>query len=70
MQALHGGKATNDRIDAQNIAVLWRGGLLPQASVYPAAMRATRALLRRRRSLTRQRAAWLGHIPPTPSPYP
>jgi len=31
MQAIHGGKATNDTIDAQTIAVLLRGGLLPQA---------------------------------------
>src|ERR1051326_3884536 len=42
MKAIHGGKAKNDRIDAQKIAVLLRGGMLPQASVYPAAMRATR----------------------------
>jgi transposase len=31
MQAIPGGKAKNDRIDAHNIAVLWRGGRLPQA---------------------------------------
>jgi transposase len=31
MKAIHGGKATNDTIDAQNIAVLRRGGMLPQA---------------------------------------
>jgi len=42
MQAIHGGKATNDQSDAQKIAVLLRGGRLPQASVYPAEMRATR----------------------------
>jgi hypothetical protein len=33
MQAIHGGKATNDKIDAQKIAVLLRGGMLPQAYV-------------------------------------
>jgi transposase len=48
MKAIHGGKAKNDKIDAQKIAVLLRGGMLPQAYVYPAAMRATRDLLRRR----------------------
>jgi hypothetical protein len=40
MQAIHGGKAKNDRIEAHKIAVLLRGGMLPQASVYPAPMRA------------------------------
>jgi transposase len=62
MKAIHGGKAKNDRIEAKKIAVLLRGGMLPQASVYPAEMRATRDLLRRRRPLMRQRAEWLTHI--------
>jgi transposase len=31
MKAIHGGKAKHDTIDAQTIAVLRRGGLLPQA---------------------------------------
>ena|SRR5215467_4665194 len=31
MKAIHGGKATNDKIDAQKIAALLRGGMLPQA---------------------------------------
>ena len=48
LKAIHGGKAKNDKIDAPKIAVLLRGGMLPQASVYPAEMRATRDLLRRR----------------------
>ena len=39
MQAIHGGKAKNDKIDAQKIAVLLRGGMLPQAYIYPADMR-------------------------------
>lgn len=41
MKAIHGGKAKNDRIDAHKIAVFLRGGMLPQAYVYPKAMRAT-----------------------------
>jgi transposase len=62
MQAIHGGKAKHAHIDAQKIAVLRRGGMLPQAYVYPAEMRATRDLLRRRRHLMRKRAAWLTPI--------
>ena len=31
MKAIHGGKATHDKLDAQNIALLLRGGMLPQA---------------------------------------
>jgi hypothetical protein len=31
MKALHGGKAKNDQIAAQKIAVRRRGGMLPQA---------------------------------------
>jgi hypothetical protein len=56
-------------IDSQNIAVLLRGGMLPQASVDPAAMRATRDRLRRRMHLMRQRAEWLTHVPQTTHPY-
>jgi len=59
MKAIHGGKAKNDKIDAHTIAVLLRGGMLPQAYVYPAAMRATRDLLRRRMPLMRKRAELL-----------
>jgi len=62
MQAIPGGTATNDTSDAQTIAVLLRGGRLPQASVSPAEMRATRDLLRRRLPLTRTRAALLAHL--------
>lgn len=69
MKAIHGGKAKNDKIDAQKIAVLLRGGMLPQASVYPEEMRATRDLLRRRLHLTRKRAALLAHIQNTHSQY-
>src|SRR4051812_40675042 len=39
MKAIHGGKAKNDKRDAQKIAVLLRGGMLPQAYVYPAERR-------------------------------
>jgi transposase len=62
MKAIHGGKAKNDQIDAHKIAVLLRGGMRPQAYVYPAEMRGTRDLLRRRLSLMRQRAALLTHV--------
>jgi transposase len=65
MKAIHGGKAKNDKIDAQKIAVLLRGGMLPQAYVYPAAMRATRDLLRRRMPLMRKRAELLTHVQQT-----
>ena len=67
MQAIHGGKAKNDTIDAHKIAVLRRGGMLPQAYVYPAEMRATRDLLRRRMHLMRKRAELLAHIQNTHS---
>ena len=50
MKAIHGGKAKTDKIDAHKIAVLLRGGMLPQAYVYPKGMRETRDLLRRRTS--------------------
>jgi transposase len=67
MKASHGGKATNDTIDAQKIAVLLRGAMLPQAYVYPADMRAPRALLRRWLHLTRKRAELLTHVQQTNS---
>ena len=69
MKAIHGGKAKNDTIDAHKIAVLLRGGMLPQAYVYPAEMRATRDLLRRRLYLTRKRAELLTHVQNTNSQY-
>jgi transposase len=68
-KAIHGGKAKNDTLDAQKIAGLLRGGMLPQAYVYPAAMRATRDLLRRRTHLMRKRAELLTHIQQTNSQY-
>ncbi len=69
MKASHGGKAKNDKLDAHKIAVLLRGGMLPQAYVYPAERRATRALLRRRCPLMRQRAELLAHRQNTNSQY-
>jgi len=69
MKAIHGGKAKNDKIDSQKIAVLLRGGMLPQAYVYPAEMRATRDLLRRRMHLMRKRAELLAHVQNTNSQY-
>jgi transposase len=69
MKAIHGGKAKNDKIDAHKIAVLLRGGMLPQAYVYPAQMRATRDLLRRRIHLVRHRAEFLAHVQQTNSQY-
>jgi transposase len=69
MRAIHGGKAKNDKIDAYKIAVLLRGGMFPQAYVYPAEMRATRDLLRRRCPLARKRAELLAHIHNTNSQY-
>jgi transposase len=65
MKAIHGGNAKHDTIDAHKIAVLLRGGMLPQAYVYPTAMRATRDLLRRRMHLRRKRAERLRHIQQT-----
>jgi transposase len=69
MKASHGGKAKHETIAAHKIAVLLRGGMLPQAYVYPAAMRATRDLRRRRMHLRRKRAELLAHIQNTNRPY-
>jgi transposase len=69
MKAIHGGKAKNDKIDAHKIAILLRGGMFPQAYVYPAEMRATRDLLRRRCHLARKRAELLAHLHTTNSQY-
>jgi hypothetical protein len=68
-KASHGGKATNEKIDSPKMAVLRRGGMLPQAAVSPAEMRATRDLLRRRLHLRRTRAALLAHLHKTHSQY-
>ena len=62
MKAIHGGKAKNDRIDAHKIAALLRGGMIPEAYVYPREMRATRDLLRRRLHFVRKQAELLSHV--------
>jgi hypothetical protein len=68
MTAMHGGKAQHERIDAHKMAVLRRGGRLPQASGSPAEMRPSRDLRRRRRGGMRHRAALLAHVPQTHRP--
>ena len=69
MKAIHGGKSKNDKIDSYKIAALLRGGNLPQAYVYPAEMRATRDLLRRRLFFVRHRAGLLAHTQMTLTQY-
>ena len=69
MKAIHGAKVKNDKVDSQKIAALLRGGTFPMAYVYPAEMRPTRDLLRRRTYLVRQRADLLAHIQNTNSQY-
>ncbi len=69
MKAIHGGKAKNDKIDSHKIAVLLKGGMIPQAYTYPQKMRATRDLLRRRNHLMRKRAELYAHIQNTRSQY-
>ena len=69
MRAIHGGKSKNDRIDSHKIAALLRGGLIPQAYVYPRKMRATRDLMRRRNHFMRKRAELFAHIQNTASQY-
>jgi transposase len=69
MKAIHGGKTKNDKIDSEKIARLLRGGMLPVAYAYPAGMRATRDLLRRRMQLVRMRAEAMAHIQNTTSQY-
>jgi transposase len=69
MRAIHGAKAKNDRIDSRKIAGLLRGGLMPQAYVYPAKMRATRDLMRRRLHFVRHRGQLLAHIQMTHHQY-
>ena len=69
MKAIHGGKAKTDKSDAHKAAVLLRGGMLPQAYVYPKGMRETRDLLRRRTFLVRRRAETLVHLTNTNSQY-
>lgn len=69
MKLIHQGKTKTDHIDAHKIALLLRGGMLPQAYVYPKGMRETRDLLRRRTFLVRRRAEALAHLVNTNSQY-
>jgi transposase len=69
LKAIHGGKAKHDKSDSHKMAALLRGGMLPQAYVYPAPMRATRELLRRRTHLMRKRAELFAHVQHTNSQY-
>ena len=69
MKAIHGGKAKNDRLDAEKIAGLLKGGFFPMAYVYPKDKRETRDLLRRRSFFVRQRAQSIAHIQNTNSRY-
>ena len=67
--AIHGGKAKNDRIDSFKITKLIRGGNVPLAYVYPKKMRATRDLLRRRMKIVRHGADLKAHVANTTSQY-
>lgn len=62
LKAIHGAKTKNDRVDSEKLVALLRGGVIPQAYVYPPEMRATRDLLRRRLHFTRKRAELFSHI--------
>jgi transposase len=62
LKAIHGAKSKNDRVDSEKLVVLLRGGVIPQAYVYPPRMRPTRDLLRRRLFFTRKRSELLTHI--------
>ena len=69
MKAIHGGKAKNDKIDSHKIAALMRGGMFPEAYVYPREMRGTRDLMRRRMHLMRKRSELMAHVHNTNSQY-
>jgi len=69
MRAIYGVKTKNDRIDSLKIARLIRGGNFPLAYVYPAEMRPTRDLMRRRIHFVRKRAELIGHIQNTTTQY-
>jgi transposase len=62
MRLIHGAKAKNDRIDANKIAHLLKGGNFPLSYSYPKGMRETRDLLRRRMYLVHKRAELITHL--------
>jgi transposase len=69
MKAIHGGKTKNDKIDSYKIALLIKGGNFPIAYPYPAEMRATRDLLRRRMYISRRCGELVAHIQNTNTQY-
>lgn len=69
MKAIHGSKTKNDKIDSKKLALLLRAGMIPMAYVYPAELRSTRDLLRRRMFFMHKRSELLGHIQNTKSQY-
>jgi len=69
MKAIHGGKTKNDKIDSYKIAALLKGGNFSIAYPYPAKMRATRDLLRRRMYITRRCGELVAHIQNTNTQY-
>lgn len=69
MKAIHGGKTKNDKIDSFKIASLIRGGNFPIAYPYPARMRATRDLMRRRTYIVRRSGELVAHIKNTNTQY-
>jgi transposase len=62
LKAIHGGKTKSDRIDSEKLAMLLRGGNFPVSYVYPADLRNTRDLLRRRGTIVRRRSATITHV--------
>ena len=62
LKLIHGAKAKNDRIDANKIAHLLKGGNFPLSYCYPKGMRETRDLLRRRMYLVHKRAELITHL--------
>jgi transposase len=69
MKAIHGAKTKNDKIDSHKIAMLLRAGMIPMSYVYPAQMRSTRDLLRRRMYFVHKRSELLSHIQNTKFQY-
>ena len=69
MKAIHGGKTKNDKIDSYKIACLMRGGTFPLAYAYPAKMRSTRYLLRRRMYIVHHCSELVVHIQNTNTQY-
>ncbi len=62
LKAIHGAKVKNDKVDSEKLALLLRGGTFATAYAYPAKLRATRDLLRRRTHFVRLKAQALTHL--------